>query len=100
MKPSTDVAFITIVTAILGGIIVLTKISAIIDRIKRILDQIAEYISLRNERKRQELNERRLKQLIWLKLIQSGSAADRLEDLDAAFIESRKRLNRKQKRGK
>lgn len=92
MKLSNDMTLIGIITAIVGAFMVLRHIRGIIDRINKILEHIAESIRLTNERKRQDIDKQRARQLIWMKLIRNGQAEIRLKELDAAFWERRKEL--------
>lgn len=77
-----ETLLIAIMTAILGGIMVLRNISAIIHQIRKILDEYTEFWRLRNEKQRQEIEERRLRIEFWSHAIQIGTAENKLRELE------------------
>lgn len=82
MKPDENqTVIIAVMTAIVSAIMVLRNINGIIEQIKRILSEYAEYWRLRNEKQRNEIAEQRLRVAFWIKAIHTGNAPERLEKL-------------------
>ena len=79
--PTQQTIIIAIVTAILSGIVILRNLNEIMLQIKRILNEYAEGLRLKNERDRNEIQEQRLRVAFWMRAIQTGYAEEKLKTL-------------------
>jgi hypothetical protein len=80
--PQKETIYIAIITAVLGGIMILRNIDSILKHIKNLISQYAEYWRIRSEKEKQQLQESRLRTAFFVKAIQLGIAEQKLSELN------------------